>query len=69
MLQGYGTLGYGVETTGEIKAHTHTYVREFGALAQFAGGSQASGVTTNTGSTGGTHNLAAGKGVAIYIKF
>ena len=73
LVQGYGALGYGVETTGQVKDHTHTYTR-FGGFQPQSGSATPcwwSTATDNTGgaSGGGPANLAAGRGVAIYIKF
>jgi len=74
LLQGNGTLGYGVLTHGALLAHTHTstykgavFQTGYGGGANFA--SVVSATTITTDSTGGTDNLAAGMGLAIYVKY
>lgn len=61
----------GTETTGDVKAHTHTYSIASSPAPQ--SGSSTSCFTnlstSSTGSTGGTANLPAGTRVTFWIKY
>ena len=59
----------GTATTGEVKAHTHTVNLTSEMAAGANSGSLRVGSTTNTGSTGGTANLAAGHRVLKCVKY
>ena len=65
---GAGTVG--TNTVGAILAHTHTYSASnaLGA-ALLSGGFDPTNATTNTGSTGGSANLAAGNRVMYCIRY
>ena len=65
---GAGTVG--TNTVGDVLAHTHTYSAS-NALgsALLSGGPDPTNATTNTGSTGGTANLAAGNRVMYCVKY
>lgn len=69
ILQSLGMAGgVGAQTTGVVKAHTHTTTVGGGAgYGQPSGAVPAS--ASNTGSTGGTANLAAGVGFKLCIKY
>lgn len=58
----------GTATTGEVKAHTHTVNLTSEMASGANSGSLRSGSTTNTGSTGGSANLAAGHRVLKCVK-
>jgi len=57
-------------TVGAILAHTHTYSTPFSGGSGFlSGGGDPTITTTNTGSTGGAANLAAGNRVQFCVKY
>jgi len=61
----------GSQTTGDVKAHTHTYITRStvaGSLSGTGGGNSGTS-TPNTGSTGVSANLPAGMGFKFLIKF
>jgi len=64
---------FGDLTTGEIKAHTHTYSQAFvrGNQKPLSTGTAPydSVTTTDTSSTGGSANLAAGQTFSLIIKY
>lgn len=67
-LQG-GTVG--AATVGEVIAHLHTYTHEYGTSGPGAAGPgiPVSQAATNTSTTGGAKNLAAGRYVKFCIKY
>lgn len=59
----------GDATTGEVKAHTHTVPLTSEMASGGNSGALRVGSTTNTGSTGGSANLAAGLKVLKCVKY
>lgn len=69
MVQTDSAGNLGTVTTGDNKAHTHSYSGfQVGSPATANDGTYAGGFSGTTGSSGGTDNLAAGVKLNLFIK-